>query len=142
MSRFTGPLKLEELVPGKRWRILDTVRYEVGRKGSGFFIEVPAGFETDGASIPPALRLVLAVWGTYGRAALLHDWLYGLIRQGVFNSVIPRSGMTPREARRWADREFRIAALALGTSPWLAWFMWAGVRVGGGRYLQRQQGGA
>lgn len=154
MSAFTASLVIEEVVPGRRWRLVQSLRYEAGAKGSGVLIEVPAGFETDGATIPTALRVFLAVWGTYGRAACIHDYLYGLIRAGdhakshllgnvtmhrAFEGLEHQWGeptTDPDIARAWADHEFRIAMLACGTRPTLAWLMWAVVRVFGKRHIQ------
>ncbi|VDR28539.1 Protein of uncharacterised function (DUF1353) [Raoultella terrigena] len=49
--------------------------YEIGNTGEK--IIVPAGFVTDFASIPPELsRLGLKSKGEYGRAAVVHDYLY------------------------------------------------------------------
>ena len=39
-------------------------------------IEVAEGFETDFASVPRLLWVVLPKWGKYGNAAMVHDWLY------------------------------------------------------------------
>lgn len=148
MSAFTGSLVIEEAVPGRRWRLVAPLRYEAGAKGSGVWIEVPAGFETDGATLPAALRLVLAVWGTYGRAACIHDYLYGLISCGQQREHPAFAGLAvswgeatsdPALARAWADHEFRIAMRACGTHPTLAWLMWAAVRAFGGFYLAQPQ---
>ena len=125
---FTGTLKIEELSPGKRWRLIEPIYYEAGAKGSSQWVVVEKGFETDGATIPAFLRLFLAVWGTYGRAACLHDYGYGLLRAGS-----PHPHMPTRAA---CDREFRIAMLACGTNQMLAWAMWAAVRVWGWRALR------
>lgn len=127
MSAFTGSLIIEELQPGRLWRLVGPLRYEADAEGTGRWIEVPAGFETDGATLPAALRLVLAVWGTYGRAACIHDLGYRLIASGT-----PHPHMPTRAA---ADREFYTAMLACGTSSILAWLMWASVRVFGWAYL-------
>ncbi len=121
MSVFTGSLVIEEIEPGRRWRLVEPLRYEMGEEGSGKWIEVPADFATDGASIPAVLRVVLAVWGTYGRAACLHDYLYSKIRSGIL----------PPRWRRYADREFFIAMRACGTAPWLARLLWLAVRLFG-----------
>ncbi len=43
----------------------------------GETIEIPRGFETDGASLPWFARPFLDVWGRDGRPAILHDWLWG-----------------------------------------------------------------
>ncbi len=130
MSAFTGSLIIEELQPGKLWRLVEPLRYEAGDEGSGRLIEVPAGFETDGATLPAALRLVLAVWGTYGRAACIHDFGYRLLDAGAPHPQMP--------TRRAADAEFHIAMRACGTGPALAIIMWAAVRLFGGLYLRGQ----
>ncbi len=136
MSAFTGPLVIEEVVPGRRWRLREAIRYEAGAEGSGIVIEVPAGFETDGATIPAALRVILAVWGTYGRAACVHDYLYSQIRLGLHRSTVFKAAWgegiaNPGLARAWADHEFYLAMRACGTSRPLAWLMWAAVRLFG-----------
>lgn len=129
MSAFTGSLVIEEVEPGRKWRLVGPLRYEAGAKGSGLLIEVPSGFETDGASIPLVLRPVLAVWGTYGRAAAVHDFGYRCLRSGS-----PHGEMPTRQA---VDAEFYAAMLACGTSRPLALLMWASVRVFGGFCLKR-----
>lgn len=121
MSVFTGALVIQEIDLGRRWRLVEPLRYEMEAEGSGKWIEVPVDFETDGASIPSALRVVLAVWGTYGRAACLHDFLYSKIRKGVL----------PYHWRKYADREFLIVMRACGTAPWLARLLWLAVRLFG-----------
>lgn len=157
MSAFTGSLVIEEVVPGRRWRLAQPIRYEAGAKGSGKVITVPAGFETDGATIPAALRTMLAVWGSYGRAACLHDYLYSIARSGQLWGCDVNGGDTvhpafagwdglygglPQDiltsfAREWADDEFHRAMIACGTSRALAWVIWAAVRLFGSRYFRR-----
>jgi hypothetical protein len=41
-----------------------------------YWTTVPAGFLTDFASAPLLLQWAIPQWGDYGRAALIHDWLY------------------------------------------------------------------
>jgi hypothetical protein len=140
MSQFTGPLVIKEVIPGRRWQLVEPIRYEAVAEGSGIVIEVPAGFETDGATIPAALRVVLAVWGTYGRAACVHDFLYGLIRagdqRGLWETMPCINAPCASTARRWADAEFRTAMRACGTRPTLAWLIWASVSLFGARYCK------
>ena len=38
-------------------------------------VNVPAGYLTDGASVPRVLWGVIPPWGKYGQAAVMHDWL-------------------------------------------------------------------
>jgi hypothetical protein len=39
-------------------------------------LTVPAGFETDGASVPRMFWSILDPFGPYFKAAVIHDWLY------------------------------------------------------------------
>lgn len=39
------------------------------------YAEIPAGFETDGASVPWFARWLFDPWGRVGLAAVLHDYL-------------------------------------------------------------------
>jgi len=129
MSAFTGTLVIEEIKPGRLWRLCEPIRYEAGAKGSGRWIVIDKGFVTDGATIPAFVRLFLAVWGTYGRAACLHDYGYSLLRAGF-----PHPNMPSRKA---CDDEFHRAMIACGTRPLLALLMWAAVRLCGWMYFRR-----
>jgi hypothetical protein len=87
--------------------------YTVG----GMSIAVPAGFEFDGASIPP---LAWPIIGSpfdprFVRAALLHDWIYS-------------SHLMPRKE---ADIAFRDILLADGVGDWRAELMYRAVRLAG-----------
>lgn len=42
------------------------------------FVVIPAGFETDGASIPAWARWKFDPWGRVGLSAVLHDYLLSL----------------------------------------------------------------
>jgi hypothetical protein len=83
----------------------------------GRTITVPAGFETDFASVP---RLPLAYWlfgGVADEAAVIHDYAY--------------SGAL-RVTRKQADELFSEAMKACGTAAWRRGPMWLGVRLFGG----------
>ncbi len=43
-------------------------------------VSVPAGYLTDGASVPRLLWGVVPPWGKYGQAAVMHDWLCEYLR--------------------------------------------------------------
>lgn len=84
MSAFTGSLTITHLDTDWRlWRLEQPLVYEVGSLGSGRRIEVPAGFITDGASIPRFLWAVLPTWGRYSRPAVVHDWIGRLLAAGT-----------------------------------------------------------
>lgn len=94
-------------------------------------IEVPAGFETDLASIyilrfvSPVLFTVLSGYGS--KASVVHDYLY--LKQGYFkpNEELVYVPVT----RKFADRVYYEALRAEGVSRWRAAIFYFGVRLGG-----------
>jgi hypothetical protein len=114
MNRFPNPLQAELLPDRKTWRLLAPFSYLDPDHG---LIEVPAGFETDFASVP-RWPLTFALFGQYGQAAaVLHDWLYSI----------------GQLSRADADRVFLNALRSSGIARWRAYAMWAGVRIGGAK---------
>lgn len=93
--------------------ILETPLYYVTRAGDD--LVVPAGFETDLASIPQLFHSVVPVNGMHRAAAIVHDWLY-------VTQPCPRAD---------ADRIFLEAMANLGVRWSQRWVMYAAVRVGG-----------
>lgn len=94
MSRFVEPIYFL-LAPGIGW----TPNPD---NGPGYKpINVPAGFVTDLASIPPVLFPVLRADGDYAQAAIVHDYLY----------------WTQRTTRQYADEVFRVAMRDLEVKP-------------------------
>lgn len=83
---------------------------------------IPAGFLTDGASVPRGLWNIIPPFGRYNKAALLHDFLY---KTGRMNRA--------RVTRKQADEIFLAAMVALDVPGWQRWAMYAGVRVGAWR---------
>lgn len=72
-SKFSLPLRLE-YVDGRSWKLVDYFTF-----GSTILersIAVPRGFLTDFASIPKFLWNLLPPTGQYGKAAVIHDFLY------------------------------------------------------------------
>lgn len=57
------------------WRVTKGFRYYLGEKGSNFFVDVPAGYLTDGASVPRLFHGIINPWGDHGQDAALHDFL-------------------------------------------------------------------
>lgn len=76
-SKFTSPLIVSPLTDGKRWKLIEPFSYYVDKK-DGIIITVPAGFISDGASIPRIFWSIIgSPWtGKYISAAILHDYLY------------------------------------------------------------------
>ena len=113
-SSFVTELHVRLLDDG-RWILVEPFSYEIGDKGSGILISVPAGFVTDFASVPRILRWLIDTVGTHGKAAVLHDYLYS---RGVPTRLI-------------ADAVFLEAMGVLGVPCLRRWLMFHGVRCGG-----------
>lgn len=119
MSSFTSPLRVEitqKKVRGRPLaRLVESFVYEVGALGSGDVVEVPAGFETDFASVPRLFWIVEPPLGDAGKAAVIHDRLYA----------------TRERSRRAADRVFLEAMGVLGVARWKRLVLYAAVRLFG-----------
>lgn len=92
-------------------------KFDVTFRGDVY--SVPAGFETDGASIP---RWLWPVCGTPLQAprvvaAVVHDFLYG--------------GGDPEATKAEADDLYRDMQIALGIPRWKAYVEWAALRMFG-----------
>lgn len=85
-------------------RLLEPLTWGVEGPDGPTFITVPAGFESDFASIPWVARRLLPAFGPWARAAVLHDWLY-LTR-----------GDGGRWTRKQADQVFLEAMTAIADS--------------------------
>lgn len=84
-------------------------------------IVLPAGFMSDGASVPRFLWGFLPPWGDRSTvAALFHDYMCDMLKAGT-----PVGGAVTRQD---CDRLFREALVDLGVAQWRAWVCWAGVR--------------
>ena len=85
-ASFHTPLRYEPTGTKREgrpeYRLLEEFSYEIGGFGSGWFIHVPAGFVTDFASIPYGFRGVLPPNGPWGKAAVVHDYMYEIYQSG------------------------------------------------------------
>lgn len=115
MPKFLDPLELE-YIDGHNWKITQPFEYETKvLKGKCVLIVVPAGFITDFASIPRGLWNILPPTGKYGKAAVIHDYLYRGGMLGVFN-------------RGQVDSIFKEAMAVLGVGVFKRNVMYAAVR--------------
>src|SRR4029078_9803104 len=73
-ASFRTPLILE-YGDGHEWRLVQGFRYDTDLLAAGA-VYVPAGFETDFASMPRPLWSILPPTGLYGKGTVLHDYLY------------------------------------------------------------------
>ena len=111
MSSFISPLIVMPLEDGRRWKLFRSFTYHIGSKCSNNMVCVPAGFVTDFASIPWLFWTLLPSWGRYGKAAVIHDYLY----------------QTQSRTRKEADDIFLEAMLISGTREWKARIMYLAV---------------
>lgn len=93
---------------GTRYRLASAVEWEIGRKGSGWVLQLPGGYTFD-ISVPRGLRWLLS---PHNRrvllAAAVHDRLL-------------EEGHDPS----FASAEFRRAAMARGVGRVFAWGLFA-----------------
>jgi hypothetical protein len=98
---------------------------------------VPAGFQTDLASIPRFVQPIIPKEGKYNRAAVVHDWLYTKGRIATPGDGRPVS-------RGEADGVLLEASRVLHVRETQAIAIYAGVRLGGwhpwGRYRKAETG--
>jgi len=71
---FSAQPLIRKIAHQRRWRLEEPLGY---RSRAGRVFVVPAGFETDGASVPRAAWWLYPPFGgDYDRAAVVHDYLY------------------------------------------------------------------
>ena len=116
MAEFRGlPVAMTPL-DNLHWRIEGEIEYR--SDVAGMWFRVPKGFRTDFASVPRPLWMIYPRWGSYGYAAIVHDYLYG-----------DGSALV---TRMMADRVFLEAMLCLGVPRVRAYLLFSAVRFGGG----------
>ena len=116
MSKFTTKLEVTPVANSdKLWRLVKNFDYYLGNLSSGMSIKVPKGFITDFASVPRIFWNILPPWGEYGKASVLHDYLY---KNNTFSRVI-------------CDAIFLEAMGVLKVSTWKKWVLYIGVRLFG-----------
>jgi hypothetical protein len=100
-------------------------------------LTVPAGFQTDLASVPRLFWALLPPQGAYERAAVLHDWLctelgrYHREREAWLDGHVHDPPLPPPVNARHTDGLFRRVMREADEVPnAVAWVMWAGVRWG------------
>ena len=108
---FPRPLRGEFVGKGQ-WKLTDLFEY----KNMPDWVIIPAGFKSDGASIPKiAWSLIGSPWGKYAKSAVIHDYLY----------------RTQTTTRKEADKIFLDGMKILGVSWWRRGTMFNCVRLAG-----------
>ena len=122
MHTFTGSLQLDFGEWHNAGRIAVTLAPVTW---SGGPITIPAGYMSDGASVPRYLWWFLPPWGDRATfAALLHDYLLDRLQ-----GFLPGGPVAGAHNRAKCDGQFFAALLTLGVPHWRAWLVWLGVRA-------------
>jgi hypothetical protein len=117
MSSFLEPLILKDNDSDK-FTLMESFSYSIGCLDSDIIITVPKGFVTDFGSIPGFLWFVLPKLGKYNKAAVVHDYLYQMVREKRFSRVV-------------ADSIFLEAMGVLEVPKWKRFVVYLGVRLFG-----------
>ena len=76
-SNFTGEITITSLTKDcKFWRLENDLIYAIGNVDSTDIIHISKGFITDGASVARPLQSIFPAWGSWSKAAIIHDFLY------------------------------------------------------------------
>ncbi len=106
MSSFTSDLLVKVLADERNgqglFEVAQPFTFDLGFLGSGESITVPAGFQTDFASIPWFARWLFPISGKVAKAALLHDYMLLLNdprASDAFAQALEAAGVG--KVRRW-----------------------------------------
>ena len=116
MSGFLNPIKAEDYPDGVHRKLLEEIVYHVGGAESKDQIVIPAGFVTDGGTVPRPLWGIVSPWGKASKPYILHDWLYH----------------TQDRTRLVSDAILLEAMEVVGVNWFQRWLIYHGVRMGGG----------
>lgn len=111
--RFVTDLEVELRPDGKTWQLTTVLVYDSKLVG---LLTIPAGFQTDFASVPRLPLVYLLTGDTAHKAAVVHDYLY---QKKLFRRDI-------------CDRVFLEAMRVTGVAEWRSHLMYAAVRLFGG----------
>lgn len=125
-TRFSAALNTEyayeesEALGSDFWRVTKEYAFNMGNPNSNMWVTVPAGYLTDGASVPRLFWNIIPPWGRYGAATTVHDVLCEYL-------TIMVDGKPTAITRSDADNILREAMLVLGVHPATAWTIYTAV---------------
>ena len=112
---FIDEVIVKPLPDGICWELQHEVRYALP---DGRVVYIPAGFNTDFASVPWFFRRIFQpATGKHRRGALVHDYIYRTV--------------TEHYTKEEADQIFLDIMLEDGYSSWRAHTMYRAVKIGG-----------
>lgn len=129
-TAFSGPLdtrydaEASDTLGADHWRVVRSFRFwgELPRLGR-VWVTVPAGYLSDGASVPRMVWWLLPPWGAYGQAAVVHDLLCEYLQ------VLTDSGEPADITRAECDQLFAEAMAVLAVPRLKGITLYAGVSL-------------
>ena len=118
MSKFLNDLPIKEKRRGKERVLVLQEAFKYESDVLGCLVEIPAGFYSDGASVPRILWWLYHPFGRYLRAAVVHDWFC----------------VTKTNDYKTAAKVFREAMQVCEVNAWSRNAMYWAVRLFGPRF--------
>lgn len=112
-TEFSAPLRIQydkdasAILGHDHWRVTESFRYFIGGKDTQQWVTIPAGYLTDGATVPRIFWSLIPPWGAYGQAVVVHDLLCEYL------SIVDH-GKPKAITRQRADEIFSEAMAVLG----------------------------
>jgi hypothetical protein len=119
MSRFHGPLTITANPDGRTYTVHAAFRYQSDVLDRT--VVIPAGFVTDGASVPRLFWNLIPPLGKYGQAAVVHDYLYrwqAYSRRRSDDALL--EAMWVSGCARWQYAAIYLAVRLFGAPAWKA----------------------
>lgn len=123
MIGFTDAL-ITEQIGHQRWKVVKPFRFI---SATGIEVDIPAGFQTDLASVPAITQGIVSKVGYWSQAAVVHDLLYFNHRHGLDVSI------SRNDADKLLLEGCKIKAVEFGVSDSERrdWLIYGAVVVGG-----------
>lgn len=127
LDREAGDFSIaDKFYGGKYEQLLEEFDYHVGSKESEVVVHIPKGFITDFASVPRIFWNIMPPNDKYGKAAVVHDFLYST------NGRIPEMQFRKEDYTRKECDEILVEAMGVLDCGWLCrTTVYSGVRIGG-----------
>ena len=114
IATFPKMLRYQHIFDTQNVQLTDTFVFRSKIAGT---VEVPAGYISDGASVPRLFQNIFPPYGKYLEAAVAHDYIY--------------SDIFDRFTKKQADNVFRELLEVLRIPEWKIKLMYRGVKLGG-----------
>lgn len=105
------------------FRVIERFTYQCIDGKTGYYIDVPEGFETDFATVPRIFWSIFPPVGEYATAAVLHDYMYR--QKCKFDRAV-------------ADAIFYQAMKDFGVPKWKAYLMFKIASTFGGLFFNKR----